>query len=164
MNIPKIGLDIDNCIVDFDEGYLKRFGRFPNNDWGISRNVNNILIKEKAFWLGLNVIHRPNFTPTCYCSVRVNPHNWTKQFLKRNNLPDAKLYQISGGWGTSKFNTLKNKVNLFIDDSTWNFEDLNDKGVLCFLITSKSNQNYDTKLRINNLDINEIMNLYNEVI
>lgn len=159
----KIGLDIDNCIADFDTGYLNRFGKFPEKDWCITRNVNNILIKEKAFWLGLPILRRPNFVPVCYCSVRINPHSWTKTYLKRHNFPEAKLYQLNGGWGTSKYNTLKNKVDVFIDDSIYNFEDLNNKGVLCFLITTPSNKNYETELRINNLDIDEIMELYNKI-
>ena len=158
--IPKIGLDIDNCIANFDLGYLKRFGKFPEKDWCITRNVNNILIKEKAFWLSLPVLRRPNFVPTLYCSVRVNPHQWTKTYLKRNNLPNARLYQIKGGWGSSKYDVLKNKVDLFIDDSIGNFEDLNSKGLLCFLITSNSNKDYQTDLRINTLNIEEIMELY----
>lgn len=157
----RIGLDVDGVIADFNLGYYNRFGTVPEKDWCITRNVNHILIKEKAFWLGLPVIGRPNFVPSCYCSVRVNNHKWTKEYLKRHNLPDARLYQLKGGWGTSKYNTLKNKVDLFIDDSIWNFEDLNNKGVLCFLKTTESNKNYNTNLRINSLDINEIIKLYN---
>ena len=53
-----------------------------------------------------------------------------------------------------------NKVDLFIDDSIGNFEDLNSKGLLCFLITSNSNKDYQTDLRINTLNIEEIMELY----
>ena len=89
-----------------------------------------------------------------------NPR-WTKDFLKRNNFPDAKLYQLKGGWGTSKYNTLKNKVDVFIDDSIWNFEDLNSKGVKCLLITTESNKDYSTPYRINSLDINEINKVLN---
>lgn len=154
---PRIGCDLDNTIVDFDLGYYLRFGNWPKKDWCITRNVNNILIKEKAFWLGLPVLRRPDFIPACYCSVRISNHKWTKEFLRRNSLPEAKLYQISGGWGTSKYNVLKNKVDIFIDDSIYNFEDLNDKGLTCLLITSKSNINYNTKLRIDNLNYSEIL-------
>ena len=44
MNL-RIGLDIDGTIANFDLGYLKRFGKFPQYDWGITRNVKHILIK-----------------------------------------------------------------------------------------------------------------------
>ena len=132
MNL-RIGLDIDGTIANFDLGYLKRFGKFPQYDWGITRNVKHILIKEKAFWLGLPILRKPNFTPALYCSVRVSNPRWTKDFLKRNNFPDAKLYQLKSGWGTSKYNILKNKVDVFIDDSIWNFEDLNSKGGISFI-------------------------------
>lgn len=158
-NTLRVGLDIDNTLVDFDLGYLKRFGKFPQHDWCITRNVEHILIKEKAFWLGLPIMRRPNFVPALYCSVRVSNPRWTKDFLKRNDFPNAKLYQIKGGWGTSKYNILKNKVDVFIDDSIWNFEDLNSKGVKCLLITTKHNKHYNTPYRINSLDINEIKNV-----
>lgn len=160
MNL-RIGLDIDGTIANFDLGYLKRFGKFPQYDWGITRNVKHILIKEKAFWLGLPILRKPNFTPALYCSVRVSNPRWTKDFLKRNDFPDAKLYQLKGGWGTSKYNTLKNKVDVFIDDSIWNFEDLNSKGVKCLLITTENNKGYNTPYRINSLDINEINSVLN---
>ena len=160
MNL-RIGLDIDGTIANFDLGYLKRFGKFPQYDWGITRNVKHILIKEKAFWLGLPVLRRPNFVPALYCSVRVSNPRWTKDFLKRNDFPDARLYQLKGGWGTSKYNTLKNKVDVFIDDSIWNFEDLNSKGVKCLLITTESNKGYNTPYRINSLDVNEINSVLN---
>lgn len=156
----RIGLDIDNCLVDFDKGYLNRFGKFPEKDWCITRNVNNILIKEKAFWLGLPIKNIPNFIPKCYCSVRVSPQKWTKLYLQRNGFPNAPLYQIKGGWGTSKYDKLKNKVDVFIDDSIWNFEDLNSKGIPCLLITTDANKSYDTKLRINSLSAQEIYDIY----
>lgn len=160
---PRIGLDLDGTVFSFSRGYELRFGTVPKKDWCITRNVNNVLIKEKAFWLGLPVINRPNFDVSLYCSVRVNPSQWTKEAIKRNNLPNAKLYQIKGGWGTSKYKVLKNKVDLYIDDSIWNFEDLNNKGVLCFLITTPENKDYVTPLRINSLNIDEIMELYNMI-
>ena len=43
----RIGLDIDDTLAGFSQGYLERFGKWPKVDWAITRNVNNILIKEK---------------------------------------------------------------------------------------------------------------------
>lgn len=92
----RIGLDIDNCIANFDAGYLSRFKKWPKHDWAISRNVEHILIKERKFWLSLPVLRKPNFTPKLYCSSRVNNKRWTKQYLKDNEFPNAPLYQIPG--------------------------------------------------------------------
>ena len=162
MNL-RIGLDIDGTIANFDKHYYNRFNKYPSEsiDWAVTRNVNYILKYDKSFWLTIPVLRKPNFIPICYCSVRVNNPRWTKDFLKRNNFPDAKLYQLKGGWGTSKYNILKNKVDVFIDDSIWNFEDLNSKGVKCLLITTESNKSYNTPYRINSLDINEINSVLN---
>ena len=62
--------------------YVERFGKFPKVDWAITRNVNNILIKEREFWLSLPVLRKPDFEPKLYCSCRVNNKRWTKQYLK----------------------------------------------------------------------------------
>ena len=72
----RIGIDIDNCIANFDLGYLNRFGKFPKCDWAITRNVNNILIHERDFWLNLPVLRVPNFQPKLFCSARVNNKRW----------------------------------------------------------------------------------------
>ena len=58
----KIGLDIDDCIAGFSIGYVERFGKFPKVDWAITRNVNNILIKEKShrIWSGFIYLSNKN--------------------------------------------------------------------------------------------------------
>lgn len=156
----RIGLDIDQVLADFNGHYLKRFGKWPSKDWAITRNVNHILKNEKAFWLTLPVLNRPNFKPHLYCSSRVNKKVWTKTYLNNNNFPNSRLYQVNG-YGISKYPVLKGRVDIFIDDSIFNFEDLNNKGILCLLMTTEENKDYDAKgKRVNNLDIEQITNLY----
>lgn len=155
----RIGLDIDNCIANFDAGYLSRFKKWPNHDWAISRNVEHILIKEREFWLNLPVLRKPDFTPKLYCSSRVNNKRWTKQYLKDNEFPNAPLYQIPG-YKLSKAPVLKGRVDVFIDDSIKNFEDLNNQGIPCLLIDSPQNRHYKTEYRIYSLDKKEIELMY----
>ena len=155
----RIGLDIDNCIANFDAGYLSRFKKWPKHDWAISRNVEHILIKERDFWLGLPVLRKPDFTPRLYCSSRVNNKRWTKQYLKNNEFPNAPLYQIPG-YKLSKAPVLKGRVDVFVDDSVKNFEDLNSQGIPCLLIDSPQNRNYKTEYRIYSLDEKEIELMY----
>lgn len=155
----RIGLDIDDTIAGFSKGYIERFSKFPNKDWAITRNVNNILIHERDFWLGLPVLRRPNFVPKLYCSCRINNKKWTKRYLKERGFPNSPLYQIPG-YHCSKAATLRGRVDVFIDDSIHIFEDLNKKGIPCLLIDSEQNKEYDTPFRIYTLDYEEIENMY----
>ncbi len=155
----RIGLDIDGTIADFDSAYLNRFKKWPKYNWAISRNVEHILIKERDFWLNLPILRMPNFTPRLYCSSRVNNKRWTKKYLKDNGFPDAFLYQIPG-YKLSKYEILKGRVDVFIEDSLKNFIDLNSKGIPCLLIDSPSNQDWGPIGRIYNLNYDEIEQAY----
>ena len=159
----RIGLDIDNCIANFDAGYLSRFKKWPKCDWAISRNVEHILIKERDFWLGLPVLRKPDFTPRLYCSARVSNKRWTKKYLEDHNSPKAPLFQIPG-YGLSKAPTLKGRVDVFIDDSIKNFEDLNKNGIPCLLMDSPQNHGYETEYRIYSLNKDEIETMYFKMI
>lgn len=162
----RVGLDIDGTLADFESAYLNRFKKWPNKDWAITRNVQNILIKEREFWLNVPVIRVPEFTPKLYCSARVNNKRWTKKYLKDNKFPDAPLYQIPG-YKLSKAKVLKGRVDVYIEDSIKNFIDLNSKGIPCLLIDSPSNQEWGPLGRIYSLDYDEIeysFNLFKEEI
>ena len=155
----RIGLDIHGTIADFDSAYLNRFKKWPKYNWAISRNVEHILIKERDFWLNLPILRMPNFIPRLYCSSRVNNKRWTKKYLKDNGFPDAFLYQIPG-YKLSKYEILKGRVDVFIEDSLKNFIDLNSKGIPCLLIDSPSNQDWGPIGRIYNLNYDEIEQAY----
>lgn len=155
----RIGLDIDNCLADFNLGYLERFGNWPKHDWVITRNVANILVKEREFWLNLPVLRYPNFVPKLYCSARVNNRRWTKKYLVDNGFPKAPLFQVPG-YKLSKARVLKGRVDVFIDDSLKNFLDLNNQGIPCLLMDSPLNQEWGPVGRIYSLDIEEIEDTY----
>jgi FMN phosphatase YigB (HAD superfamily) len=156
----KVGFDLDNTIFDFDQGYLKRFKKFPNYDWAITRNVNNILIKERDFWINLPVIRRPDFIPTLYCTARVNKKVWTKKAIEINDLPDSPVFQIPG-YHLSKAKYIKGRIDVFVEDSIKNFLDLNRQGIPCLLINNKFNEHLGPILRIYSLNYNEIEDVYN---
>lgn len=155
----KVGLDIDNTIADFNGGYLRRFGKWPNHDWAITRNVEHILIKEKDFWLNLPIIRLPDFEPRLFCSARVNNKRWTKKYLVNHGL-NAPLYQIPG-YHLSKAKTLGHKVDVFIEDSLKNFIDLNLKGIPCLLIDAPFNKDWGPVGRVYTLHYAEIEDAYN---
>ena len=156
----QVGLDLDDTIFNFTEGYLKRFKKFPKYDWAITRNVTHILSKERDFWVNLPVMRRPvGFEPKLYCSSRVNKKSWTKKALEINDLPNSPLYQIPG-YKLSKVKTLKGKVDVFVDDSVKNFIDLNLNGVPCLLMDSLNNQDWGPICRIYSLQQDEIEDAY----
>lgn len=156
----RVGFDLDNTLVDFNKAYISRFKKWPNHDWAVSRNVENILIHERDFWLNIPVLRRLDFQPKLYCSARVNKKSWTKKYLKDNNFPNAPLYQIPG-YKLSKAKVLKGRVDVFIEDSLKNFKDLNSKGIPCLLIDSPENQEWGPIGRIYSLDYDHIEETYN---
>ena len=155
----KIGLDLDQVLDDFMGPYLDRFGS-PRSNEEITRNVQRKLLKDREFWLNLPVINRINFVPELYCSKRVNPKNWTKQWLYDNSFPNRPLYQMYYQHG-NKATMIKGKVDLFIDDSVNNFIDINKAGIPCLLMDTPYNQSSGPILRLNSLDIEEIHEVYN---
>lgn len=159
----RIGLDIDQTIADFNSGYLARFKKWPNHDWAITRNVENILKHERNFWVNLEVINFPDFRPRLYCSARVNSKNWTREFLRKNNFPSSPLYQIPG-YKLSKADVLRDKVDVFIDDSMRNFIDLNSKGIPCLLMDSDFNKDWKFAGRIYSLKYDDIVDEYTDFI
>ena len=155
----RISLDIDGVLADFSAGYLNRFKRWPNHDWAITRNVSNILIHERDFWLNLPVLNKVEFQPKMYCSARVNNKRWTKQYLRDNGFPEAPLFQVPG-YKLSKVKTLKGRCDVHIEDSVKNFLDLNRNGIPCLLLDNDINSFLGPVLRIFSLDLEEIEDTY----
>jgi hypothetical protein len=153
----RVSLDIDGVLADFNSGYLRRFKKWPNYDWAITRNVNNILIHEREFWLNLPVLNKVEFIPKMYCSARVNPKRWSKQYLRDNGFPEAPLFQVNG-YKLSKYKTLKGRCDVHIEDSMKNFLDLNSKGVPCLLYNES--EEVSPILQIRSLEYDEIEEVY----
>jgi hypothetical protein len=155
----RVGFDLDDTIFGFSEGYLKRFKHFPRYDWAITRNVTNILIHERDFWVNLPVIRRPNFEPKLYCSSRVNRKAWTKKAIEINDLPNSPLFQVPG-YHIPKSRYIKGRVDVFIEDSPHQWKSLNLAGIPCLLIDGRNNKEYGPLLKIYSLDYNEIEDAY----
>ena len=154
-----VGFDLYDTIFGFSEGYLKRFKKFPKYDWAITRNVTNILIHERDFWVNLPVIRRPNFEPKLYCSSRVSKKAWSKKAIEINDLPNSPLYQVPG-YHIPKSKYIKGRVDVFIEDSPHQWEALNKAGIPCLLIDGRNNKEYGPILKIYSLDYNEIEDTY----
>ena len=155
----RIGLDIDELLSDFMGAYLQKFGK-PSCDYEITKNVQN-LKNDKSFWESLPKLRSIDFTPTLYCTKRINPKQYTKNWLKENNIPLAPVYQMYYQKG-DKSRMIKGRVDVFVDDSPSNFIQINKAGIPCLLMDSPYNQNFKTDLRITDLTYQNILNKYNE--
>lgn len=157
----RIGLDIDDVLCKWEETYCKYFNiNFlqEHDDELINYNVKNVLSKNKDFWINIPLKHRIDFYPELYCTKRCIPLSWTKEFLKKNNFPIRPIIQID--YQDNKSRYLKDKVDLFIDDSVSNFQDITNENIKCFLMDSNSNKNFTSKYRIYSITKNNIVKKY----
>lgn len=155
----RIGLDLDGTVDDFMNPYLKRFGH-PKKDSEITKNVQQILSKDRNFWLSLPVLRYIDFIPELYCTKRVNPKQWTRKWLIEHGFPNRPIYQMYYQHG-NKATMIKGRVDVFVDDSISNFIKLNLSGVPCLLIDQPDNQSWGPIGRIFTLNKKEIVDAYN---
>ena len=153
----RIGLDIDDTLVDFFGEYLKRFGN-PKSDPQITKNVNKLKY-DKKFWENLPKLRHIDFIPELYCTKRINPKSYTRNSLISNGFPIRPIYQMYYQHG-NKADLIKGKCDVLIDDSISNVRMAIDSGLPALLIDRPHNQNDDPLFRIYSLDIDEIRFAY----
>ena len=154
----KVGSDIDGVLANFWTAYIDRFGLTP--DHIITKNCENVLKYDKEFWTTLPLLRRPDFEFTLYCTKRVNPKSYIREWIVKNDLPNAPIYrQICQC--ASKAPMIKGRVDVFIEDSVYNFLDLNRKGIPCLLIDTPENRDWGPVGRIYSLNYDEIEDTYN---
>ena len=138
----RIGSDIDQVICDWANPFFKRFT--PKDDTDITRICNQILAKDKEFWLNLPVIRRfEGFEPVLYCTKRSCCKHYSKE------------------WIDNKARYIKGRCDVFIDDSPKNVIQMNRSGVPTLLMDTPYNQDFGPILRIHTLDYDEIEDVYN---
>jgi uncharacterized HAD superfamily protein len=159
----RIFLDIDDVIGNFQEHFSNHFNVPLQKSWVTSNLMKNrlgIIKNDKNFWLSMPIKNKPNFIPKGFVSARGINLSWTKEFLKINKIQGrTNVHHVN--WGESKISILKQlNADIFIDDNYKTFKECNRSGIFCLLMDSEHNQKYKTKLRIFDLDINIIMELY----
>ena len=155
----RIGTDLDDVLAGFFESYLQEFGE-PKSNAEISKNVYK-LRKNKEFWENLPKLRDIDFIPALYCTKRINSKTYTRNWLAKNRFPQSPIYQMYHQSG-NKARMIKGRVDVFVDDSIYNFESMNKEGVLCLLMDAPHNQNYKTDLRIYDLKFETILEKYNK--
>ena len=159
----RIALDLDDTIFDFLGAYQEVF---PGERNMISSNITkNVfkLKKDKRFWENLPLLEMPNFEPCIYATKRINSKVYTRNCLIRHGLPIKPIYQMVYQYG-NKVNIIKGHCDVLIDDSAFNCYQALQVGFPAILITRPHNINSDYPYRINKLDLDEILTVYNQIL
>jgi uncharacterized HAD superfamily protein len=145
----KIGLDIDGVLADFVGHLMKISG----NEGHIPQHWNDPIIRDEfdkvkhdsSFWLTMpTLIDRSEITfePHCYITARSIAPAITQEWLDRNKFPKATLYCVNEGESKVEM-AKKSGIDIFIDDSFSNFQELNNAGVFTYLYNAKYNKKYN---------------------
>jgi FMN phosphatase YigB (HAD superfamily) len=159
----RIALDLDDTIFDFLGAYQEVF---PGERNMISSNITkNVfkLKKDKRFWENLPLLEMPNFEPCIYATKRINSKVYTRNCLSRHGLPIKPIYQMVYQYG-NKVSIIKGHCDVLIDDSAFNCYQALQVGFPAILITRPHNINSDYPYRINKLDLDEILTVYNQIL
>lgn len=156
----KIALDLDDCCFNFIDAFNDKYNcnLMEMEDEKITEMVWE-LRTDKDFWSNLEVVERPNFTPECYCTKRVNSKSYTNKCLKKHNFPERPICQIKSQ-KANKATYIRKKCDILIDDSWYNVKKAIDSGFPALLITRDHNKHIDTPYRINHLRYAEIADKY----
>jgi hypothetical protein len=142
---PRIGLDIDGVLANFNKAYRERFN-LPGEttNWyfayDVGKNIENI---GKEFWLNIEPLvdgSKLPIEPVVYVTQRPIDSEVTKEWLFKNGFPCAPVVTV---WGGPKIEALKEaKVDIFVDDRYDTFVELNNAGICTYLYDRPYNERY----------------------
>lgn len=148
LNMPKIGLDIDEVLADWVGHWTKHHGQEVPETWNFDRNIKakfNLLRDDKQFWLSIPVKTQPSdipFEPHCYITSRSIPKEWTQEWLDNAGFPTMPVHCVP--FGESKIQVaLDSGIDWFVDDRYENFVELNRAGICTFLFDAPHNRRYN---------------------
>lgn len=153
----RIALDLDDCIFDFYSTFYERFGEIKDQ-YKITKLVHS-LRNDKDFWENLPLLERPDFDPHIYSTKRINSKTYTRNNLKKYDLPIKPIYQMVYQAG-NKANMIKGVSDILIDDSVYNVMKAINSGFPALLIDRPHNQDFGAYHRIFSLTEEEIYSAY----
>lgn len=151
LNVPKIGLDIDEVLCNWVDGWTEKFDLHKPTSWFFDYKIVERFadLKEKGeldeFYLGLNPLITPEeipFEPHCYVTSRPVDTEITIKWLEKHKFQTRPVITVPVG--TSKVEAIKAAgIEIFVDDRFENFVELNNAGICTYLYDSPHNQRYD---------------------
>jgi hypothetical protein len=152
LNMPKIGLDIDEVICNFTGGWAALHGIDDKPEsWNYHREMMKHFddMRNKGslddFYMSLEPKISPSdihFEPHVYVTSRPIETAITEKWLDKYKFPASKVVTVKVG--ESKIEALKsNNVDIFVDDRFENFVEINKAGICCYLFDAPHNRRYD---------------------
>jgi len=148
--IPKIGTDLDDCIISWVGPWCEKFGLNIPTDWYFSYNTRNHFESLKGeelntFYANLPAKIKPIEIPfpiECYITARSIDQDITERWIENNGFPTRPV--ISVPFGASKVEAAKAAgIQWFIDDNYETYLEMNKAGITCFLMSAPHNLKYD---------------------
>lgn len=152
LSMPLIGLDVDDVICSFLDGWKEKFNITEvTNSWFFDRKIRKRFDEMKKnnelddFYLSLKAKIKPEeipFEPSAYITSRPVPTEITEQWLDMYGFPAAPVYTV--GVDGSKVDIAKKMgIEVFVDDRFDNFVELNKAGITTYLFDAPHNQRYN---------------------
>jgi hypothetical protein len=150
LNVPKIGLDVDEVLADWLTSWTQHFNMKVPTTWFFDKDIFKRFTEMQTegvldqFYLDLKPKIKPMdipFEPHCYITSRPVSSEITQLWLDMNGFPSRPVYTV--GMNESKIDVAKNAgVEVFVDDRYENFVEFNKAGITCFLLDAPHNQRY----------------------
>lgn len=149
LNMPKIGLDIDEVICDWVNPWCSKYGHTTPDSWYFSyknrERLDTCTEELQEFYRNLPPKISPKdipFEPHAYITSRSLPIALTMDWIERNGFPTKPVYCV--GFGESKVEVAKQSgIDVFVDDNFSNFVELNKAGICTYLLDAPHNQRYE---------------------
>lgn len=149
LNVPKIGLDIDEVLAEWTNAWRKRFNiKNVPSSWFFDRKIKKRFAQMKGtgelnkFYLSLKPLLKPEdlpFVPHVYITSRPVETDITCEWLDKHGFPSRPVYTVPTN--QSKVEVAKEAgVEIFVDDSWDNFVDFHNNGICCYLYDAPHNQ------------------------
>lgn len=166
--LKNVFLDLDGVVVDFEQyflNYLKLPSDKPTdwNDFRFRKYIKEVKNNDE-FWLNCPKLIEPTditYPIKGYCTARNCSTEIVEQWLENNGFPYGEIVNV--GIDGDKVKTLKELgCDVMVDDSIYNFMNLQQNGILCYLMSRPHNIKYDVGMyRVNNFEefIGKVKNL-----
>lgn len=163
--IKKVYLDLDGVIAEFEQYFLSYF-KLPLDkptDWNDYRFRDNMYKAKdnEDFWLSCPTLINPKdiiYPISGYCTSRDCHKEIVREWLNMNGFPSVDLICLK--MGESKLEALKSVgCEIFLDDSIYNFMELNSNNIICYLMTRPHNEKYN----VGYYRVNDITDFFDKI-